>query len=233
MFAVKIQGSSSAGNNYVLADGESALMIEAGLKVKDILRKGIDFKKIKGLLVTHEHGDHSKYIQDMLLSGSFDLWASKGTLEALSITRRTHILKAGEQQKIGDWLILPFETIHDHPKARARESLGFLILSPSGKKIVFMTDTNYAPKQFKGVTHWLIECNHDIQLVRKSRLPKSVQDRIIQTHMSIDACKLFFSNADLSNTEEIYLIHLSEKNSDAQQFKKEIEEITKKNVSIA
>lgn len=233
MFEIKIQGSSSAGNNYVLVDGESSLMIEAGLKVKDILRQGISFNNIEGLLVTHEHGDHSKYIQDILLSGKFDLWASKGTITALNVQRRAHILKAGKQQKIGDWLILPFDTIHDHPKARAQEPLGFLILSPSGKKIVFMTDTNYAPKQFKGVTHWLVECNHDVNLVRESSLPKSVQDRIIKTHMSIDSCKLFFSEADVSVTEEIYLIHLSDKNSDAIQFKKDIEELTNKTVRIA
>lgn len=233
MFEIKIQGSSSAGNNYVLVDGESSLMIEAGLRVKDILRKGIMLKNVQGLLVTHEHGDHSKYVQDILLVGKFDLWASQGTIDALGINRRAHVLKASKQQQIGDWLVLPFDTIHDHPKARAREPLGFLILSPTGKKIVFMTDTSYGPKQFRGVTHWLVECNHDVELVRQCSLPKMVQDRIIQTHMSIDACKLFFSQADMAVTEEIHLIHLSDKNSDAERFKSEIEEITKKSVFIA
>lgn len=233
MFEIKIQGSSSAGNNYVLVDGEASLMIEAGLRVKEVMKKGINFKSVQGLLITHEHGDHAKYAQDMLLVGSFDLWASEGTLKAIGIERRAHILKSGQQQRIGDWLIKPFGVIHDHPKARAREPLGFLILSPSGKKIVFMTDTNYAPKQFKDITHWLVECNHDINLVRESSLPKTVQDRIIKTHMSIDACKLFFSKADLSVTEEIYLIHLSDKNSDAIQFKKDIQELTNKTVNIA
>lgn len=233
MFEIKIQGSSSAGNNYVLVDGESSLMIEAGLRVKEVIRKGINLKSVQGLLITHEHGDHAKYAQDMLLAGGFDLWASEGTLKAIGIERRAHILKSGKQQLIGDWVIKPFDVIHDHPKARAREPLGFLILSPSKKKIVFMTDTSYGPKQFKGVTHWLVECNHDINLVRESSLPKTVQDRIIKTHMSIDACKLFFSNADLTTTEEIFLIHLSDKNSDADQFKNDIEKITNKPVRIA
>lgn len=233
MFEIKIQGSSSAGNNYLLVDGNSSLMIEAGLKPKDIMKKGVNFSTVRGLLITHEHGDHSKYITDILLAGGFDLWASQGTLDGLGVNRRAHALKANQQQKIGDWLVKPFATIHDDKKARAREPLGFLILSPSGKKIVFATDTNYLPKTFKNVTHWLVECNHDIELVRQSKLPKSVQDRIIKTHMSIDACKEFFQSADLTKTEEIYLIHLSDKNSDPQSFKEEIEEITNKKIIIA
>ena len=118
-----------------------------------------------------------KYINDILLAGRFDVWASRGTLEGLGINRRSHILKANQQQKIGDWLVKPFATIHDDKRHGQREPLGFLILSPSGKKIVFATDTNYLPKTFKDVTHWLVECNHDIKLVRQSKLPKSVQDK--------------------------------------------------------
>lgn len=234
MLDIQIQGSSSAGNNYVLSDQGSSIMIEAGVKLKNILRQGVDLKPIKGLLVTHEHGDHSKYIQDILSSSGFDLFASQGTIDQIGIKRRYHVLKAGNQQKIDDWLILPFNTIHDHPKAPVKEPLGFFILSPSGYKIVFMTDTNYCPVSFpSGVTHWLIECNHDINLVRECNRPKSVQDRIISTHMDINTCKDFFSHQDLSTTEDIYLIHLSGENGDGPRFKKEIEELTHKRVTIA
>ena len=63
MIEINIQGSSSAGNNYLLADGNSSLMLEAGLKPKDIMKQGINFSNIQGLLVTHEHSDHSKVYQ--------------------------------------------------------------------------------------------------------------------------------------------------------------------------
>ncbi len=32
-----------------------------------------------------------KYINDILLAGRFDVWASRGTLEGLGINRRSHI----------------------------------------------------------------------------------------------------------------------------------------------
>ena len=49
------------------------------------------------------------------------MWASRGTLEGLGINRRSHILKANQQQKIGDWLVKPFATIHDD-KRHGREN---------------------------------------------------------------------------------------------------------------
>src|SRR5699024_9549763 len=124
-------------------------------------------------------------------------------------------------------------TIHDDKKVRAREPLGFFIKSPSGERIVFATDTNMIKANFPKVNYWLVECNHDVELVRQSSYPKFLQDRIIKTHMSIDSCKEFFNRVDLSYTKQIYLLHLSDANSDPSRFKREIEEITGKPVTIA
>ena len=233
MLEIQIKGSSSAGNNYVLTDGDTSIMLEAGISPKKLVQKGVKLSKVIALLVTHEHGDHIKYAQDLLLSGSFDLWASHGTLEAAGINRRSHVLKDHSEQKIGNWTILPFKTIHDDKKVRAREPLGFFIKSPSGERIVFATDTNMIKANFPKVNYWLVECNHDVELVRQSSYPKFLQDRIIKTHMSIDSCKEFFNRVDLSYTKQIYLLHLSDANSDPSRFKREIEEITGKPVTIA
>lgn len=56
---IKIMASSSKGNSYYLSDGETSLLIEAGLKknnlkeslwVNEIRLSGID-----GCIVSHEH----------------------------------------------------------------------------------------------------------------------------------------------------------------------------------
>lgn len=233
MITIQIQGSSSAGNNYVISDGDTSIMLEAGLSPNKLAKKGVKLSKVIALLITHEHGDHTKHVQDLLLSGSFDVWASQGTLDAIGLGRRCHVLKDGQQQRIGDWLILPFNTVHDDPKVPAKEPLGFFIKSPSGERIVFATDTNRIDANFKGVTHWLVECNHDVDLVLNSNYPKFLQRRIISTHMSIDSLKEYFRRVDLSTTKQIYLLHLSESNSDPTRFKREIEELTNKAVTIA
>lgn len=233
MLEIQIQGSSSSGNNYVLTDGDTSIMLEAGISPKKLTKAGVKLSKVIALLVSHEHGDHTKHAQDLLLSGSYDLWASKGTLEAIRLNRRCHVLKDGEQLKIGDWLILPFSTFHDDPKVRSAEPLGFFIKSPSGERVVFATDTNLIRPNFPKVNYWLVECNHDVEMVRQSNYPKYLQDRIIKTHMSIETCKAYFEKVDVSYTKQIYLLHLSDKNSDPSRFKQEIEQITGKPVQIA
>lgn len=233
MLEIMINGSSSSGNNYVLIDGDSSIMLEAGLSPKKMASLGVKLSKIDALLITHEHGDHTKYAKDILLSGRCDIWASEGTLNHLGIDRRSHVLKDRKEQKIGQWRVLPFKAIHDDEKVRAREPLGFFIQSPSGERLVFATDTNMIRGKFPKVNYWLVECNHDVEMVRQSSYPKFLQDRIIKTHMSIDSCKEFFSRVDLSVTKQIYLLHLSDSNSDPSRFKNEIEEITGKPVVIA
>ncbi|WP_312541379.1 MBL fold metallo-hydrolase [Enterococcus sp.] len=233
MIDIQVCGSSSKGNCYVLTDNGSSIMLEAGISPRQLSKQGVKLSKIDALLITHEHGDHTKYAKDLLLSTKCDIWASASTLEFLDINRRCHHLKASNEQRIGKWVILPFDTIHDDEKVRAREPLGFFILTPSGQRVVFATDTNFIKGSFPKVNYWMIECNHDVQLVRKSSYPKFLQDRIIKTHMSIDSCKEFFKRANMDYTKHIYLLHLSDSNSEPSRFKKEIEDITGKPVSIA
>lgn len=233
MLEIQIQGSSSSGNNYVLTDGDTSIMLEAGISPNKITKAGVKLSKVIGLLVSHEHGDHTKHVQDLLLSGNYDLYASQGTLSVLNINRRSHVLKDGEQLRIGDWLIIPFNTIHDYPSVPAIEPLGFFIQSPSGERVVFATDTNYIPAVFPKVNYWLVECNHDTEMVLESSYPKFLQKRILKTHMSLETCKAYFEKVDVSHTKQIYLLHLSDKNSDPSRFKQEIEQITGKPVQIA
>lgn len=233
MLEIQINGSSSSGNNYVLTDGDSSIMLEAGLSPKKLSSKGVKLSKIEALLITHEHGDHTKYAQDLLLSGGFDVWASQGTLDAIGLSRRCHVLKDHVQQRIGEWVVLPFSTVHDDVKVRAREPLGFFIQSPSGERVVFATDTNRINAQFPKVNYWLVECNHTVELVRECNRPKSIQDRIIKTHMSIDSLKVYLERADMSETKKIILLHLSGENSEPRRYKEEIEQLTGKPVEIA
>ena len=62
---LKVLGSSSEGNGYILESDSEALCIEAGVKLSEF-KKSLDFniKKVKGVIVSHTHGDHSKYIKE-------------------------------------------------------------------------------------------------------------------------------------------------------------------------
>lgn len=64
---VRVLGSSSSGNCYILDDGNEALIIEAGIRFAEV-KKALRFnlRKVAGCLITHQHNDHAKYIHDMV-----------------------------------------------------------------------------------------------------------------------------------------------------------------------
>lgn len=228
---IKVYGSNSAGNSYVISDGESSLMLEAGVTLNKI--RDVDWQSIVGCLITHEHGDHSKFAHNLLKQTSIDVYMSKGTQEVLKLPKhRFKPLVALKQQKIGDWNILPFDVQHD-----VNEPLGFFIQTPSKKKVLFATDTYYIKYKFPGITHMMIECNYSIDILNKNVANKSVgsflKKRVIKSHFELKNVKTFIKSNDTSELEEVWLLHLSDNNSDEKRFKKEIQAITGTPVYVA
>src|SRR5690625_5285319 len=146
MIDIKTLASGSKGNCYHITDGSTPILIECGIKFKDI-QIALDFKtsNIAGCLVSHEHKDHSKGIKDVLQAG-IDVYASQGTIEQEDIKHhRLKPIESKKQFKIGTWTVLPFDVQHD-----AAEPFGFLLQSQNGGKLLFATDTYYIKYRFKG-----------------------------------------------------------------------------------
>ena len=229
MFEIKIHATGSSGNAYSIIDGDHKILIDPGIRFKD-LQKKTDFtlSQYDFALISHEHKDHCHAVKDVLKLG-LDCYMSAGTRDALGINHSSVLLAhaACDFERDG-WLVLPFNTQHD-----AAEPLGFLIQSPSGKKIVYATDTYYIKYVFSGVTHWMVEANYSEVLLQKNNdLDAAIKNRIRTSHFEIENLKKFFAAQDLSATEKIYLIHLSDQNSDENLFVKDIEALTGKPVYI-
>ncbi|MDT1995192.1 MBL fold metallo-hydrolase [Carnobacterium divergens] len=230
---VKIEsfGSSSAGNSYIISCDDSSLMLEAGIDPKKM--NEVNWSIVKGCLITHEHGDHSKFANKLVQCVGFDIYSSAGTLEALSVASyRTKRLEADKVAKIDDWQVLPFLVEHD-----VSEPFGFLILAPDGSKIVFATDTYFVRKRFIGVTHFMIECNYALDIldqnVSAGHIDNGRRKRLLTSHFELGNVKNFLNSNDLSQVQETWLLHLSNQNSDEKRFKKEIQAITGTPVYIA
>lgn len=233
MIAIKTIASSSKGNCYYITDGSTPLLLEAGIKYKDI-QKALNFntKDIAGCLITHEHGDHSKGIKDLLRVGK-NVYMSQGTKEALELdSNRIKTVEAKTKFQIGTWSILPFEVEHD-----VSEPIGFLLQNEAGDKLLFATDTYYIRYKFRGLTHLLIECNYSIDILNENiatgKVHEGMKKRLIQSHFSLENVKEFLTVNDLSKVQEIHLLHLSDSNSDEARFKQEVQELTGKLVFIA
>ncbi|GAA0735544.1 MBL fold metallo-hydrolase [Clostridium oceanicum] len=231
---LKILGSGSKGNCYLLQGKNETLILEAGIKYKDIL-KGLNFNlnNIVGCLVSHEHKDHSKAMRDILKSG-IDTYTSLGTAKAMpqesyiETCYRLNFIKSEKQFNVGNFTILPFQTQHD-----AAEPLGFLIQHKELGKLLFITDSYYCQYKFTGLNHILIECNYSNEILQKRELPQRLKDRIVKSHFELGNVKEFLKATDLKEIKEIVLIHLSDNNSNELQFKKEIEILSGKPTYVA
>lgn len=231
---LQIISTGSKGNAYILSNGDEALLIECGVNIKDI-KKALDFdlSKVVGCIVTHEHLDHAKSILEVTRLG-IDVYASKGTIKersCLSLSRAKAI-KARETVQIGNFKVLAFDVKHD-----AAEPLGFLIEHPECGKTLFLTDTYYCEYTFKGLRNVIIEANYSKEIIDRKFGADSgkefLRNRILRSHFSQANCKDMLSANDLTQVNNIVLIHLSDSNSDEKQFYKEVAELTGKNVTVA
>lgn len=230
MFEIKIHATGSKGNAYSIIDGDHKILIDPGIRFKELQKAtGFSLAAYDFVLLSHEHKDHSKAIPELLRIG-LDCYMSAGTRDTLSLAHMSILpIKTLAGFARDGWRILPFDVEHD-----AAEPLGFLILSPSGKKICYATDTYYVRYNFNGVTHWLIEANYSEELLRQNNsLPEDTKLRIRTSHFEIKNVVKFFEKQDLEKTEMIYLIHLSDDNSDAKIFVETIKNLTGKETRLS
>lgn len=219
--------SGSSGNAYRITDGETTLLLDAGIPIRSI-QIALNFKlqTLEGCFITHCHGDHSKAAKDLMRLG-VDVYTGKGTIEAMRLqSHRLHQTTPLEQISVGTWDVLPFDVRHDAP-----DSQGFLFTSrTTGEKLLYFTDTYFIKYRFSGLTHIMAECNFSKEALQKSvaagYISIDMVPRLMRSHMSLDHLKDMLNANDLSRLRQIYLLHLSQNNSDAAQMKTEIERLT-------
>lgn len=219
---IRILATGSSGNCYRISDGHTALLLDAGIPFKRI-QQGLGFKTgdIDGCLITHRHGDHSKAIPELLrrgipVYGPEDL---KELFPAVSVTvphRMLHIQTLD---------ITAFFVHHDVP------CYGYQLQSTvTGEKLLYITDTAYVDYTFTGITHLLIEANYEQELimdkVRAKQVSACLAERVIQTHMSIETLLQLLKANEMKTVSQIYLLHLSDSNSDAEKFKVQVQQQT-------
>lgn len=232
---LKVIATGSKGNCYILHNEKEALIIECGIKISKIKKAlNFDLDKVVGCLVTHEHKDHSLSILEVLNSG-ISVYASGGTFKHCGFETKHHnqkTIQSGEQFSLGGFKVLAFDVKHD-----AKEPLGFLINHDETGKILFLTDTYYCSYTFSKLNNIIIEANYSKKIIdekiENQALPLFLRNRILKSHFSLENCKKLLSANDLTQVNNIVLIHLSDSNSDENLFKNEVQELTGKNVTIA
>lgn len=219
MINIKIIGSGSSGNCYLANFNGTQILLECGLPFKTI-QKALNFKlsSIEGCLVTHEHIDHSKAVKD-LIKNSINVYATKGTFDALNVKSHRAILFSKDKEDtycymfFNRFCILPFQAIHD-----AQEPVSFYIKDIHTKEsLLFVTDTAYMPYKIPNVNVLMVECNYVKNVidsnVKNDSLNINLRNRIVKNHMSLETLLKALKQVNLSNLKKIYVLHLSDTNS--------------------
>lgn len=221
MIDIHILASSSKGNAYIIGENDSRLIIDPGIRFNDLLKRSGFNLAADACLISHEHKDHCRSAADIVKVCGIDIYCSAGTGKFIDAPFKS--IQSETEFHIKDWRILPFEVQHD-----AAEPLGFLIESPSRQnKILYATDTYYIRYVFSGITHFLVEANYQKELLDTNPDMHPIhKERVRRSHFEIENLAEFYRHQDLSKTKAIYLIHLSDDNSDEIAFQKKIEGVT-------
>ena len=208
---INVIGSGSSGNSYRIYDGKTALLLECGLPVKKI-KEGcnFNFSNIAGCLCSHSHRDHSKSAEFLMLAGVEVYCSPETASECDLMSHRLHLLKPLVGVKIGSYEVFPFPVHHDVT------CYGYLIYSyTTGEKLLFITDSAYTDYKFPGLNYVMLEVNYAEELIAGE--PDAA--RLRRSHMSIENCVKMLKSNDLTAVKEIWLLHLSTRHGDSEEFR--------------
>ena len=221
-----ILGSSSNGNGYVLESSQQEfLCIEAGVKF-DQVKAATDYNvhDIEGVLVSHSHGDHIKYVQEYMqysvlaymLEDTGKEWLAKNKL--VHMQRNMRYFKPNKKYHIGSYQVLPFTVAHDVP------CVGFLIHHEEMGLLCYLTDTMYSKHLFPAnVCTYLVEANYDEEILNENGTAGFLRNRVMTSHMEIGTTIEMLRANNLKETKRIILCHLSDRNSNAKAFQDRVQ----------
>jgi len=205
--------SGSHGNCFLIDDGETRLLVDAGEKVGRLREKmrPESLADVAGCFVTHEHADHGKGVKDLVKLG-VDVYGTAGTFKALGVRghRANEVRAHGEVVKVGTWSVYVFDTIHD-----VAEPVGYVFVSSAGDRVLYVTDTKLLRYRFNGITQIIIEANYcEERLLREDREKFA---RVYANHLSVQRAVSIVERHKPA-LESVFLMHLSDSNGDAEGF---------------
>ena len=215
--------TGSKGNFYLLHGIAETLLIEAGIKINEVLKAlNFSFDNISYCLVSHSHKDHS-LVANQLGKYGIKLIASEETLNSLKMQNQI-LIRPKQIFETKEFKIKAFETQHD-----CLGSLGFMIESKIEKKrIIFATDTYYLKYKFKDIDLFMIECNYDLETLTKNldsnKVNKALFNRVRASHFELSNMIKYLKGLDIENLL-IMPIHQSASNLDWELMKTEINKI--------
>ena len=227
---IHVLASGSKGNASLvenIATGEGVL-IDCGICKRDVLSRsaeaGFDLGKLKAVLITHEHSDHTKGLKVLyrelakqglqvpLFVNQATYANSKNIQEAAQLTEVVG-LDAEDQLSLAGMEVFSFDTSHD-----AASSFGFRLWAGEDA-LGFMTDTGVvtgaAHEALQGCRVLALEANHDSAMLKNGPYPRALQERVSSErgHLSNSQASEELKSLLHPGLEEVIAMHISENNN--------------------
>jgi len=215
--------SGSSGNSYYLESAGRGVLVDCGRNAKQLenalKEHEIDISRIEAIFITHEHTDHVSALKVFAGRHKIKVYASYGTIEALSAKNLLNEKVSIEPitldgKELDGMLVVPFRISHD-----CAEGYGYTIETQDGRKTAFATDTGIITPAIQqaltGCDTVVLESNHDVGMLQCGMYPYVLKRRIMSElgHLSNEACAQTAVGLVRSGTTRILLAHLSKENN--------------------
>ena len=220
---IKVLASSSLGNAYIVSDGITSILLDAGIPYKELqVKSDFEVNGVAACFLSHEHGDHSKAAKDLLKS-AVDIYALPETLSALGVQDhyRTHNIEPLKPITANTFEIMAVTMYHDCP------CVGYMVYSNNTKeRLFFATDTYKITVNPQGVDYLILEINYQKEivnrLVNEGVMEASIRARLLFSHYELSKALKWLKRIDKSRLKRIYVAHLSNAHSHAEEIKRAV-----------
>ncbi|MGB0154814.1 MAG: MBL fold metallo-hydrolase [Verrucomicrobiales bacterium] len=218
MLELAVLGSGSSGNSALVCLGETRILIDAGLSARQLCLRlenlGVDPDSLSAIVLTHEHGDHTRGIDVFCRKRSVPIY---GTTHTCAIVRENvkseipwHHFEAGNDFMIDDIKVESFSVPHD-----AVDPVGF-VFRCNRSSLGVVSDVGHVTRmiveRLKGVDTLFVEANYDeVMLQNDTHRPWSTKQRISNRHghLSNDQTAELVGQIASENLTRVVLGHLS------------------------
>ncbi len=218
MFKITVLGSGSGGNCTLVEGDGTRVLVDAGFSGKEIrerlLQVGCTPEGLDAVLLTHEHGDHTKGLPALCGRMNIPLYCNKLTGEAVeeALPKFSHwrYFATGDAFPIKNFTIQSFMIPHD-----AQDPVGFVIRQ-GALAFGFATDLGHAThlvtERIRGCNAMVLESNYDLQMLQQdTKRPWDVKRRIQNRHghLSNEDAAALAAEVAHAGLQHILLGHLS------------------------
>lgn len=219
-------GSGSSGNCAYIGDTSGGLLIDAGVeadKIVDELRRyGIKMDHIRGILLTHDHSDHVRYVYPLVRKRPhIGVYCTprvlNGMLRRHNISNRIkdyhRPIYKEHPFKVGNFEITAFEVLHD-----GTDNAGFFI-TRGRHALAVATDlgcvSERADYYMRRANHLMIEANYDSAMLAAGTYPEYLKARIRSDNGHLDNAVTaeYLARVYTPALRNIFLCHLSRDNN--------------------